>query len=73
MLFAMIQYMASPTAKIQNEYTKLGYSCIAGVDEVGIGAWAGPVVAGAVILPAKIQLPYLNDSKLLSSLTIIEL
>ena len=66
MLLAIIKYMARPTAKIQNEYTRLGYSCIAGVDEVGLGAWAGPVVAGAVILPVKIQLPYLNDSKLVS-------
>jgi ribonuclease HII len=40
---------------------------IIGIDEVGRGAWAGPVVAGAVILPAKIQLPGLNDSKLVSA------
>jgi ribonuclease HII len=39
---------------------------IAGVDEVGVGAWAGPVVAAAVVLPHEISPPGLNDSKLLS-------
>ena len=46
-----------------------GYQCIAGVDEVGRGALAGPVVAAAVILPCHINAPWLNlvkDSKQLS-------
>ncbi len=46
-----------------------GYQCIAGVDEVGRGALAGPVVAAAVILPCHISAPWLNlvkDSKQLS-------
>lgn len=51
---------------IENSYTKKGYKLIAGIDEVGRGALAGPLVAGAVILPNKIKLPMLNDSKLLS-------
>ena len=39
---------------------------LAGVDEVGRGAWAGPVVAAAVVFPKNIQFPeYLYDSKLL--------
>ncbi|HSX01369.1 MAG TPA: hypothetical protein VLF67_03955, partial [Candidatus Saccharimonas sp.] len=38
---------------------------VAGVDEVGRGAWAGPVVAAAVVLPAGRQLAGLADSKLL--------
>jgi ribonuclease HII len=38
----------------------------AGVDEVGRGCLAGPVVAGAVILPVYYDLPGLNDSKKLS-------
>jgi ribonuclease HII len=38
----------------------------AGVDEVGRGCLAGPVVAGAVILPQNCDLPGLNDSKRLS-------
>jgi len=39
---------------------------VAGVDEVGRGCLAGPVVAAAVILPAAPDLPGLTDSKLLS-------
>ncbi|MBV8096236.1 MAG: ribonuclease HII [Acetobacteraceae bacterium] len=40
---------------------------IAGVDEVGVGAWAGPVIAAAVVLPRELSLQGLNDSKLLSA------
>ncbi len=46
-----------------------GYRNIAGIDEVGRGALAGPVVAAAVILPCHIDAPWLNlvkDSKQLS-------
>lgn len=39
---------------------------IIGIDEVGRGAWAGPVVAAAVILPDRLQIPGLNDSKKLT-------
>lgn len=39
----------------------------AGVDEAGRGCLAGPVFAAAVILPAKIRLPGLNDSKQLTA------
>ncbi len=39
---------------------------IAGMDEVGRGSWAGPVVAAAVILPERLRLPGLKDSKLLT-------
>lgn len=50
------------------EYTLLqkGYRYIAGVDEVGRGAFAGPVVAAAVILPPDFKFfSELNDSKIL--------
>ncbi|HZE20583.1 MAG TPA: ribonuclease HII, partial [Desulfobaccales bacterium] len=40
-----------------------GLTLIAGVDEVGRGPLAGPVVAAAVILPAGFDLPKLRDSK----------
>ena len=42
------------------------YSYICGIDEVGRGPLAGPVVAAAVILPKDCNLLYLNDSKQLS-------
>ncbi len=42
------------------------YGLIAGIDEVGRGPLAGPVMAGAVILPKDHPILYLNDSKKLS-------
>lgn len=44
-----------------------GFSAIAGVDEAGRGAWAGPMVAASVILPPDFDLEGLDDSKVLSS------
>lgn len=43
------------------------YECICGVDEAGRGPLAGPVVAGAVILPKDCEILYVNDSKKLSA------
>ena len=43
------------------------YEFICGVDEVGRGPLAGPVVAGAVILPKDCDILYINDSKKLSA------
>ncbi len=45
-------------------YREYGFIC--GIDEAGRGPLAGPVVAGAVILPKDCKLLYLNDSKQLS-------
>ncbi|MCM1143366.1 MAG: ribonuclease HII [Blautia sp.] len=42
------------------------YSYICGIDEAGRGPLAGPVVAGAVILPQNCHILYINDSKKLS-------
>lgn len=44
-----------------------GYASLAGVDEAGRGPLAGPVVAAAVILPAGVDLPEVDDSKKLTS------
>ncbi|MBD9125881.1 MAG: ribonuclease HII [Lachnospiraceae bacterium] len=49
----------------EREYEKEGLIC--GIDEVGRGPLAGPVVAGAVILPKNCEILYLNDSKQLSA------
>ncbi len=49
----------------EREYESLGYVC--GIDEVGRGPLAGPVVACAVILPKDCQILYINDSKKLSA------
>ena len=48
----------------EDQYREYGLIC--GIDEVGRGPLAGPVVAGAVILPADCEILYLNDSKKLS-------
>ena len=48
----------------EKEYGGYGYVC--GIDEVGRGPLAGPVVAGAVILPKDCRILYVNDSKKLS-------
>jgi ribonuclease HII len=50
--------------RYEREYSDFGAIC--GIDEVGRGPLAGPVVAGAVILPKECQILYLNDSKQLS-------
>ena len=44
----------------------MGYSVIAGVDEVGMGPLAGPVVGGAVVLEVGDRITGLDDSKLLT-------
>ena len=55
-LFAMTRY--------EREYASCGLIC--GIDEAGRGPFAGPVVAGAVILPKDCEILRLNDSKKLS-------
>ncbi|MGN0158069.1 MAG: ribonuclease HII [Brotaphodocola sp.] len=48
------------------EYTYAASNAICGIDEAGRGPLAGPVVAGAVILPKDCEILFLNDSKKLS-------
>jgi len=62
--------MLQPPSLIEeNKLKSQGYKLIAGIDEVGRGALAGPVVASAVILPEFASLPWfklVRDSKELS-------
>ena len=51
--------------KYEKEYDNYTYIC--GIDEVGRGPLAGPVVAGAVILPKDCDILYINDSKQLTA------
>jgi ribonuclease HII len=53
-------------SKFEKEAYENGFKCIAGIDEAGRGPLAGPVVAGAVILPKDCLLEGINDSKKIS-------
>ena len=55
-----------PTEEFERAARLCGYRRVAGIDEVGRGPLAGPVVAAAVILPTRHRLIGLNDSKQLS-------
>jgi len=62
--------MRKPHLRFEKELAAEGFRLIAGVDEVGRGAWAGPLVAAAVILPLQVKKLMrlgLRDSKQLSS------
>jgi len=52
----------------EQDLWRQGYKLVAGVDEVGRGAWAGPVVTAAVIFPPNLHFPEkLFDSKMLDA------
>ena len=51
----------------ERELWTQGFERIAGVDEVGVGPLAGPVVAGAVVFPCDARIRGVDDSKKLSS------
>src|SRR2546430_389079 len=50
----------------ERQYAKKGYTLIAGVDEVGRGPLAGPVVAACVVLPFEVPNAGIDDSKKLT-------
>ena len=52
-----------PSWELEEAAHQKGYALVCGCDEAGAGPLAGPVYAGAVILPEGLKLPYLNDSK----------
>lgn len=58
--------MLKPDGAFESVFWACGFALVAGVDEAGRGAWAGPVAVAAVILPAqRLDWPY-RDSKQLS-------
>ena len=64
-----MQRALSPRSQLlsfERETWRQGILFIAGIDEAGRGPLAGPVVAAAAILPRKIKIPAVNDSKQLS-------
>ena len=56
----------APTRKIEQELWAAGYEAVVGIDEVGRGAWAGPLMVGAAILPRERRVLGVRDSKMLS-------
>ncbi len=65
----MLSTRPKPSFAEERRLEALGYRFIAGIDEVGRGSLAGPVVAAAVIVPCRIEADWLRqvkDSKLLS-------
>lgn len=52
--------------RVERSLWRMGLTKVAGVDEVGVGPLAGPVVAAAVILPPSVRLRGIDDSKRLS-------
>ena len=58
---------------LENTIRRLGFNLVAGVDEVGRGCLAGPVVAGAVILNPDRYIPRICDSKTVTALERVRL
>ncbi|MEO7371656.1 MAG: ribonuclease HII, partial [Ilumatobacteraceae bacterium] len=55
-----------PSRSIEKELWAAGDDVIVGIDEVGRGAWAGPLMVGAAILPRDRRVNGVRDSKMLS-------
>ena len=60
------EYNLKEKKKYENELYSKGYGLIGGVDEVGRGPLAGPVVCAAVILPKDCEIIGIDDSKKLT-------
>jgi ribonuclease HII len=65
----LVEEMGLPVkpGALEEEAYAMGFSFVAGMDEVGRGPLAGPVVAAAVVLPRGISHPGIKDSKLLTA------
>jgi ribonuclease HII len=57
---------SSPGLRLEREAWSAGYDVVVGVDEVGRGAWAGPLSVGAVVIPRNRRVYKIRDSKLLT-------
>jgi len=55
-----------PTRSVERELWAAGHEVVVGIDEVGRGAWAGPLVVGAAVLPRERRVNGVRDSKVLS-------
>jgi ribonuclease HII len=63
---AMVSKRRAPTRSVERQLWADGHDVVVGIDEVGRGAWAGPLAVGAAILPADRRVNKVRDSKLLT-------
>jgi ribonuclease HII len=56
----------APTRAIEKELWDLGFPVVVGIDEVGRGAWAGPLTVGAAVVPRDKRVNGIRDSKMLT-------
>nr|WP_252903779.1 ribonuclease HII [Secundilactobacillus oryzae] len=63
---ALLEQQFQERLRYERHFWENGIEFVAGVDEVGRGPLAGPVVTGAVILPHDFDIPLVNDSKQLT-------
>ena len=57
---------SSPSTAFEREFWSLGHDVVVGIDEVGRGAWAGPLTVGAAVIPRERRVYKVRDSKMLS-------
>lgn len=57
----------SPTLAVERELWGSGHPVVVGLDEVGKGAWAGPLTVGAAVVPRDRRIYKVRDSKMLTS------
>jgi ribonuclease HII len=55
-----------PSLRVERELWAAGHQVVVGVDEVGRGAWAGPISVGAAVLPQDKRVYKVRDSKMLT-------
>ena len=55
-----------PNRRVERELRDAGHDVVVGIDEVGRGAWAGPLMVGAAVLPTEKRVNGVRDSKLLT-------
>jgi ribonuclease HII len=56
----------APTLKLEQSFWAEGHEVVVGLDEVGRGAWAGPLAVGAAVLPRDRRVLGVRDSKMLT-------
>ena len=56
----------SPTLRVERGLWDAGHEVVVGLDEVGRGAWAGPIMVGAAVLPRDRRVYKVRDSKMLT-------